>query len=710
MTGSPLPERLRLIGVVAVVSLLVFAPWAARDWVVFGNPLPGQAVSNALSVTGFDIFAWNDPPTLSRYLAVGPARLVEMRVEGLAHNVLNVLVFLGIPLSVIGILALPWQARDRALRPVVLVGAIAFLVTTLLFPVATTWGTFLHAAAPVHVLIIVSALGALDAGLARLGRRMGWTRPIAWLGAVLAVGASALFAVALVPAIAAQARDTARTYAVLARQMAAIGAPLDGAHPVIHDFPIWLAETQRVPALALPDETPCGRPRPRHGVRSPVADRRQERPRRLARDPGRGIGPRDGVLHGGPAARPGRCRGRRRDRRRTGLPDRMPHRIDPRPDGTCGPALAVVAVTATLGTMDVPRSESAGTRFDELHAEAKEAIAFAANTLRAVRDRYRATYLDDLSRWQSLDDDLSGLERDDGSDDPADAGAAEAAEAGAADLRLRAMRGEVVRSRADLGIHEAELSRLDLALRNLESTWLFLERGDSSLVTEPALPAMSTELQMRIVEAQEAERARLAQEVHDGPAQALSNAIFQVEFIDRVFESDPRMARSELGFLRELLRRELGDVRGFLSQLRPPVLDELGLDGAIADTVATQASLSGLHITTELDGATNGLTEATQTVVLRVVQEALQNVRKHAGATNVVVATMLADGQWAMEVRDDGRGFDTGAVAARGRRNFGLQFMRERAELVGAQFEVRSRPEAGTVVRLAIPLTHKETE
>jgi len=360
--------------------------------------------------------------------------------------------------------------------------------------------------------------------------------------------------------------------------------------------------------------------------------------------------------------------------------------------------------------MDNPRSETASTRFDELHAEAKEAVAFAANTLRAVRDRYRATYLDDLSRWQALADDLGALERADDADDPADAGAAQAAEAGAADVRLRAMRGEMARSRDDLGIHEAELSRLDLALRNLESTWLFLERGDSTLITEPALPSVSTELQMRIVEAQEAERARLAQEVHDGPAQALSNAIFQVEFIDRVFESDPRMARTELGFLRELLRRELGDVRSFLSQLRPPVLDELGLDGAIADTVATQAALSGLHITTELEGATTGLTEAAQTVVLRVVQEALQNVRKHASATNVVVATMLADGQWVMEVRDDGRGFDTGAVAARGRRNFGLQFMRERAELVGAQFEVRSRPEAGTVVQLTIPLTNKETE
>jgi len=256
-SGSTRTERVRLIGVVAVVSLAVFAPWALRDWAVFGNPLPGQAVSNALSVTGFDIFAWNDPPTLSRYLAVGPARLLEMRVEGIGHNIVNVLVLLGIPLSVLGILALPWQARDRALRPIALVGGITFLVTSLLFPVATTWGTFLHAAAPVHVLLIISALGALDAGLARLGRRLGWTRQVAWTGAVLTVGGSALFAAALLPAVSSGSTGSARTYAVLGRELAAAGVPMDGSEPVIHDFPIWLAETRRIPALALPDETPA---------------------------------------------------------------------------------------------------------------------------------------------------------------------------------------------------------------------------------------------------------------------------------------------------------------------------------------------------------------------------------------------------------------------------------------------------------------------
>jgi hypothetical protein len=257
LRDQPRAIRGRLIAVVAVVSLIVFAPWAIRDWGVFGNPLPGQALSNALSVTGFDIFAWNDPPTLARYLAIGPAALIDLRVVGIEHNLLNVLLLIGVPISILGLLALPWRGRDRALRPVLLTGLLTFLATSLLFPVATTWGTFLHAAAPVHVLLLISALGALDAGIARLGARLGWTRPVAWLGPTLAIFGSALFSFVLLPSFGGGAASTARTYEVVARQMAAIGAPLDGSAPVIHDFPIWLAETERVPTLALPNESPA---------------------------------------------------------------------------------------------------------------------------------------------------------------------------------------------------------------------------------------------------------------------------------------------------------------------------------------------------------------------------------------------------------------------------------------------------------------------
>ena len=248
---------LRLVVVVGAVAILVFLPWMLRDWAVFGSPLPGQAVANAVSVTGLDIFAWNDPPTLARYLAVGPARLLEMRVEGLSHNLFTVLLLPGLPLSVIGLLALPWQARGAAVRPVVLLAGITFLVTSLLFPVATTWGTFLHAAGPVQVLIVLSALLALDAGIARLGVRLGWTRPVAWLGPTLGIFGSALFSAVLLPGFAGGSHQTAGRFAELDRRMAAIGHPLDAsAGPVITNFPIWLAESSRIPSLALPDESP----------------------------------------------------------------------------------------------------------------------------------------------------------------------------------------------------------------------------------------------------------------------------------------------------------------------------------------------------------------------------------------------------------------------------------------------------------------------
>jgi hypothetical protein len=255
--GIEPPVRLRLIGVAAVVALVVFAPWAVRNWMAFGSPLPGQAVSNALSVTGFDIFAWNDPPTLSRHLAVGPARLLEMRVEGLTHNLVNVLLLPGIPLSAIGLIALPWTVRGAAVRPVVLLSAITFLVTSLVFPVATTWGTFLHAAGPVHVLVVVSALVALDALLARVGQRQGWTKEVGWLGATMGIASSVLFSAVLLAGFGAGSRETRDLYAELGARMAGAGHRLDTPDlRVMSNFPIWVAETQRVSTLALPDETP----------------------------------------------------------------------------------------------------------------------------------------------------------------------------------------------------------------------------------------------------------------------------------------------------------------------------------------------------------------------------------------------------------------------------------------------------------------------
>lgn len=255
--GRSLAERARMIGVVGIIALVVFAPWAYRDWVEFGSPLPGQAVTNALSLDGRDIFAWTEEPTLERYLAAGPEVLIQLRVVGISHNVFNVLLLLGIPVSAIGLFGLPRLLRVRVLAPLLVFSALTFLSTSLLFPVATTWGTFLHAAGPVHVLLIVSAVLALDALIAWVGARRGWTRPVTWLGPLLGVTSCLLFTAALLPTFGAGSRTSQTMYAELGRRMAAAGVPMDAAAgPVISNFPIWIAETAGVSALALPDEPP----------------------------------------------------------------------------------------------------------------------------------------------------------------------------------------------------------------------------------------------------------------------------------------------------------------------------------------------------------------------------------------------------------------------------------------------------------------------
>ncbi|MBI3751610.1 MAG: hypothetical protein HY263_08165 [Chloroflexi bacterium] len=246
-----------LIGLPAAVAIAVYVPWFLRDWLVFGNPLPGQAALNALFLDSRDVFAWAEPPTLDRYLDAGLVTLIGLRITGFIHNVGSVLLGLGLPVSALGLIGLPAAARVPALRPLVGFALATFLVATLVFPVATTWGTFLHAAGAIHVLVLISAVIVLDRLVERLRANRSWTRPVAWLGALAAIAASLLMTIALVPVETIAGQALAARYAALPNALAEAGTPLptDGS-PVITDFPIWLATETGVHALALPNERP----------------------------------------------------------------------------------------------------------------------------------------------------------------------------------------------------------------------------------------------------------------------------------------------------------------------------------------------------------------------------------------------------------------------------------------------------------------------
>jgi hypothetical protein len=286
LAGTP-PSRLFtrwfiLVAPPAIIAMIVFGPWAYRDWLVFGSPFPGQALTNALSLDGRDIFAWRDQPTLSRYLGAGIGTLLELRWVGTVHNVTQVLLLLGVPLSVVGLIGLPgaWRGRharaladhvgasDSALivrgvvdplRPLLLFSVLTFLVASLVFPVSTTWGTFLHAAGAIHVLLVISALLVLDGVIGWVGARRGWTNPVAWLGPAFAIAGCLLFSATVLPSDGAAARNTRDEFAAIAAAFEAGASEVVLAEepgPVMTDFPIWFAEATRHHAIALPNEPP----------------------------------------------------------------------------------------------------------------------------------------------------------------------------------------------------------------------------------------------------------------------------------------------------------------------------------------------------------------------------------------------------------------------------------------------------------------------
>ena len=209
-----------------------------------------------------------------------------------------------------------------------------------------------------------------------------------------------------------------------------------------------------------------------------------------------------------------------------------------------------------------------------------------------------------------------------------------------------------------------------------------------------------------LLEAQEQERRRLAEELHDGPAQAFANAIFQTEILERAIRENPPMANAELVSLRQILERELDTLRGYINQLRPSLGEAEGLDEALRDSAAAVSQRSGMPVEVSIGAPGAQLNETARTVVLRVAQEALRNIAKHSGASRAWLVTRFADDpsgsrKWQLEVGDDGRGFDIDVVTAHpDRRHFGLRFMKERADMLGSELTFTSTAATGTVVRL----------
>jgi two-component system sensor histidine kinase DegS len=253
----------------------------------------------------------------------------------------------------------------------------------------------------------------------------------------------------------------------------------------------------------------------------------------------------------------------------------------------------------------------------------------------------------------------------------------------------------------EAGEVQRSLKQLDQLVRQIEMSSTTLAGSGEGETSDPWMQA----LKAQVVLGREEERVRLAREVHDSPAQVIANALIGLEQCRSLLESE-RMDRLELMLDRlcTATREGLQEVRHLIADLRPGRLEEQGLVGALKDYIHHYCDAYRTEVTFDA-GDLPPLSREAEIVLYRIVQESLQNAHKHARGATVHITLGVQHNQLNLSIRDEGPGFDPREVARRaGRESWGLTSMRERAQMVGAQYKVTSRKGHGTEVSVVLSL------
>jgi two-component system sensor histidine kinase DegS len=258
-----------------------------------------------------------------------------------------------------------------------------------------------------------------------------------------------------------------------------------------------------------------------------------------------------------------------------------------------------------------------------------------------------------------------------------------------------------------LFVMRSQLEKLQNDKSHLEKYKVILENTNNKLGEAPnsSAPVAGVKSQLAgiemIVNAQEAERQRLSRQMHDGPAQALSNFILQTEIAMRLLDIDPAQAKDELGNLKTSAMTTFQKVRNFIFELRPMMLDDLGLTPTLKKYADAFKEQAGLDVSLTVTGTERRLEPYLEVMIFRAVQELLGNASRHSQASIVKVKVDLGNDLVRVSVDDNGKGFDPETL--REANNLGLKLIRERAEMLGGNFEIDSAAGSGTRISFSVP-------
>ena len=260
-----------------------------------------------------------------------------------------------------------------------------------------------------------------------------------------------------------------------------------------------------------------------------------------------------------------------------------------------------------------------------------------------------------------------------------------------AQQRLFIMRGQLEKLQGD----RTHLERYQAMIQRV------LEHLSNDAGTSPQKGGSSTLGMEMIINAQEAERQRLSRQMHDGPAQALSNFILQTEIAMRLMDMDQAQAKNELVELKAAAMSTFQKVRNFIFELRPMMLDDLGLIPTVKRYVDAFKEQSGMEVILNISGVERRLEPYIEVMIFRALQELLGNAARHSQGSQVKIHIDMAENAVKTNVEDNGKGFDTDILQQNA--NLGLKLIKDRVEMLGGTFDIYSEIGNGSNITFIVP-------
>ena len=256
---------------------------------------------------------------------------------------------------------------------------------------------------------------------------------------------------------------------------------------------------------------------------------------------------------------------------------------------------------------------------------------------------------------------------------------------------------------------EGQLGQLQAKRKLLDRVRSLIAGAHQQLIEQSAAPAQSaaapgpvegngSRLLKAVVETQEEERRRIARQVHDGPAQAMANVILQSEISERLFEVDHDRARAELSALRQMVNKTLQELRSFIFELRPMILDDLGLVPTLRRYVQTLIDKHKVRIDLASNGRDRRLPSEDEIAIFRLIQDSLLERIEKGGAKQVSVSLDWKDDSLQISLQSDGRELPPDSELTSGLRRS------ERVTLLRGRWEQGSRPDGTVALQVTVPV------